>query len=268
MKSRIIIAAVALVVAGALTGCASRSPYAGAYLWWHYSGESRALYYQAFNAAQDFLDYEVKRVGPQVKVAVILDLDETVLDNGEAERLMFSHGKTYDAKAWANWVDQHRAMATAGAKAFLEHAAAMQSVEVFYISQRSEKQRQATLRNLEDLQFPMVDNRHVLLKTETKNKKEHRRDIAEERRPILFLGDDLNDLEDGLAPPRWEDERKAVDAHKDAFGRKFILLPNPMYGSWTSYLWKRDWREKRKADQAQKLLQSPYTLAPPPLPKD
>ena len=65
----------------------------GAILWQQSSGERRALSYQAFTLARKILDQDL-RVNRRIRKprAVIVDLDETILDNEIYEGMQVKNG--------------------------------------------------------------------------------------------------------------------------------------------------------------------------------
>jgi 5'-nucleotidase (lipoprotein e(P4) family) len=119
-----------------------------------------------------------------------------------------------------------------GALDFVKFAES-QRVEVFYVTSREKPDElQPTFKNLKNLGFPFADTMHLVLKTNM-NSKEIRRNILSEKYDILMLvGDNLADF-DIAYDTRGEDLGfEAVNRNKEKFGKKFIILPNPMYGPW------------------------------------
>src|SRR5712692_1050825 len=83
----------------------------GAVLWQQTSGERRALSYQAFALARLMLDqdFRVNRRNRKPR-AVVVDLDETILDNGRYEAKLLQDRVNYP-QGWTEWIN--RAEATA-----------------------------------------------------------------------------------------------------------------------------------------------------------
>lgn len=172
--------------------------------------------------------------------AVILDVDETVLDNSPAQAatLVNATGMFSDAE-WAAWVEQAKAKEIPGAAEFL-HAAAKQGVHIFYVTNREKDQEAATIRNLKAVGFPFADEEHVMVKNEQEgwgsDKTSRRRYVADRYRVLLLLGDDANDFVGGMrGDVRKRSER--LQSHEAHLGTKWILIPNPTYGSWENALW-------------------------------
>ena len=163
-------------------------------LWQKTSAEYRALAYQAFNLAQFRLQEELKK--PSEKpLAIIVDLDETVLNNSQFEALSILEDLDY-YNDFLEWVNKAGSSAVPGAVDFLNYVHDNQ-VEIFYISNRDEKFREGTINNLQKLRFPNVDNEHILLRNKDSNK-QPRRDLVESKfNVVLLMGDNLIDFLDG-----------------------------------------------------------------------
>lgn len=172
--------------------------------------------------------------------AVIVDVDETVLDNSPFDARMILEGGAFDPDAWAGWVDAAEAEPVPGALEFLREAA-RRGVTVFYVTNRdAPRQEEGTRRNLERAGFPLGSDRDVvLLRGEreewTSDKSSRRAAVAGEFRVLLVIGDDLGDFLPALLP--LEEREGLARRHADRWGERWILLPNPMYGSWESALW-------------------------------
>lgn len=174
--------------------------------------------------------------------AIIVDVDETVLDNSAFEGRMVRDRSRFSPTLWEQWVATKSATAVPGALEFLR-GAADRGVTVFYVTNRSAASEPATRANLESLGFPLSNATDVVL-TEgengwTSDKTARRTEIASRYRVLLIIGDDLADFMPGAkAPP--EDRRRAASKYDDRFGRSWILLPNPVYGSWERALYPPD----------------------------
>jgi acid phosphatase len=166
--------------------------------------------------------------------AVVLDLDETVIDNsGFAARRLFDASAPFEA-AWAAWCKEDREGAVPGAIAFLTDAHA-RGVTVFYVTNRTsdvEAVTRATLARLGAPLDPAQDT--VLTKNEhgwTDDKAERRRIVAARYRILLLVGDDLGDFTSGAGTT--VAARRDLARHvEERWGRTWIVLPNPTYGSW------------------------------------
>lgn len=168
--------------------------------------------------------------------AVILDLDETAIDNSKFEARVIRQGKTYDSATWAAWVNESAAGAVPGAADFLAYCKS-RGVTPFYVTNRDPDEQDGTRANLEKLGFPLtsdVDNLLVRGEREewkTSDKSPRRAWVASQYRVLLLLGDDLNDFAN--ARDKSQAERAAIISTNAArWGTQWFMLPNPMYGSW------------------------------------
>jgi 5'-nucleotidase (lipoprotein e(P4) family) len=118
-----------------------------------------------------------------------------------------------------------------GALSFLKYAAS-RGVQVFYITNRLEAERTATLANLQKWNFPFSDNDHLLMKTNLSSKDERRALVAARYSILLFLGDNLGDFTGIYDHQEYKKRNALVENHAPDFGRQFIVLPNSMYGEW------------------------------------
>jgi 5'-nucleotidase (lipoprotein e(P4) family) len=167
--------------------------------------------------------------------AVILDIDETVLDNSEGLERDIRMGVAYSEERWAQWCNERKATPVPGALDFTR-AAAAKGVAVFYVTNRDHGLEQATRDNLAAQGFPLDPGRDtVLTKNErpgwSSDKSSRRSLIAQDFRIVLLIGDDLGDFVQG-ARGTLATRRALDEANASMWGMKWIALPNPMYGSW------------------------------------
>ena len=244
---------IAVVAVSILAGCSSEQPangepangqptnaatqdlgshehLVGAVLWVQTAAEARALCYQAFNLAEMKLDEALQSQTGGEKLAVVVDIDETVLDNSPAYAEMIKTDGLF-GNCWLEWVGLAEAEALPGAGDFLDFAES-HGVEVFYVSNRYEGQREATMENLAGVGFPYVDDDHVLLREADSSKEGRRQAVAEDFEIALFIGDNAIDFADEFDDKSVSQRAAEVDALQDEFGNRFIVLPNPMYGDW------------------------------------
>ncbi|WP_242219865.1 5'-nucleotidase, lipoprotein e(P4) family [Bacillus cereus group sp. BfR-BA-01380] len=209
-------------------------------LWYQTSGEAKALYYQGYNIGTLKLDASLAK-GTSKKPAVVLDLDETVVDNSPHQAMSVKTGKGYPYK-WDDWINKAEAAALPGAIDFLKHAES-KGVDIYYISNRKTNQLDATIKNLERIGAPQATKEHVLLQEPKEKGKEKRRELVSQTHDIVLLfGDNLSDFIgfDGLST---QDRNKKVEELKAQFGEKFIVFPNPMYGDWEGSLYNYDFKK-------------------------
>jgi 5'-nucleotidase (lipoprotein e(P4) family) len=232
----------------------------GAVLWQQSSGERRALSYQAFALARMMLDRDLKMNRRLRKPrAIIVDLDETILDNGRYEGRLLKDRVNYP-EGWTEWINRAEATAVPGSVEFLNYAAA-RGVTVFYITNRNDVQKAGTGTNLKILGFPNVSDQTLLVQTDPKvsSKEPRRQSVAAKYRIVLLMGDDLNDFARVFEDSKTVESRLAAADHfKDQFGKRFIVLPNSMYGDWELAIYGYNFKlsEAEKAALRKKLLQA------------
>jgi 5'-nucleotidase (lipoprotein e(P4) family) len=237
LVSRLVLVVLGLTTA---TSCLSGQPTAergrydalSATVWLQTSGEYRALCYQAYQLAEWRLEADLRDSVRTKPRAVIVDIDETVLDNSPHQAKVMLTNTAYPAW-WKDWVDRADARAIPGALEFLKMAAARR-VSVFYVTNRSSDERAATLRNLRDLGFPDADTSHLLTRENGSSKEPRRRQVAATHDIVLLVGDNLADFSAAFDRQPLEPRNAAVDRLQREFGSRFILLPNPLYGDWES----------------------------------
>lgn len=205
------------------------------------AAEYKALCFQAYNIAQLRLDQSLQTTGKPK--AVVTDIDETFLDNSPYAAKQSLIGKDYDASTWGDWTALGQADTLAGALGFFKYAAA-QNVEVFYITNRDEKERAGTLKNLQKFGFPYADDAHLVMRQpgSSSSKESRRQTVLQTHEIILLLGDNLGDFS-ALFDKKNLDERSANTAiSAGEFGKRFIVLPNPSYGDWEGALYNYNYK--------------------------
>ena len=209
------------------------------------SAEYRALCFQAYNIAHLRMDnYSSQTALPK---AIITDIDETILDNSPYSVHQAYQGKEYETTSWYQWTDMVAADTMPGAGTLLKYAAS-KNIEIFYITNREEKERSSTLKNLQHFNLPNADDAHFFPRQTTSSKEDRRLNIMKTHEVILLMGDNLADFSK-LFDKKNEAERKAnTDKSVLDFGNKFIVFPNPNYGDWESSLYNFNF----KLSQAQK----------------
>ncbi|MBB6063053.1 5'-nucleotidase (lipoprotein e(P4) family) [Thermosipho japonicus] len=207
-------------------------------LWYQNAGEARAIAYQAYNFAKILYDMDLKEEST-LKRAVIVDVDETVLDNSPYDAGTIDTNNAYPI-GWNEWCEAKLATPIPGALEFLNYVA-KNNGEVFYITNRSDSLKKATIENLKNLGFPFADEKHVLTKSTTSDKEPRRKMVAENYRIVLLIGDNLNDFSSVFRHKTTSERNELVDEMKDKWGTKFIILPNPIYGDWEGAVYNYNW---------------------------
>jgi 5'-nucleotidase (lipoprotein e(P4) family) len=205
----------------------------GSYLWFQTSGEYRALSYQAYNLGKVLLerDLENKYNG---KRAVVFDIDETVLDNSFGGAWEVQNNIAWDQENFNRWVALKKAEAIPGVREFIQFAV-QNRVEPIFISNRSENQKEDTLLNFKRLNIPVKKENMYFLNGDW-SKESRRQAVLSKYHVVLYFGDNLGDFHKDWDNKTAEERRALVDQHREDFGEKFIILPNPLYGDWEKSL--------------------------------
>jgi 5'-nucleotidase (lipoprotein e(P4) family) len=200
------------------------------------AAEYRALCLQAFNIATLRVNENVTLTMGRPK-AIITDIDETILDNSPYEVHQTLQGKDYESATWYEWTSMSKADTVPGAASFLKYAAS-RGITIFYITNRDEKERAGTLLNLKKFDLPNADDAHLILRQGTSSKEARRQQVAASHDIILLLGDNLADFSSMFDKRPLYEREQNTNALSAEFGKRFILIPNPVYGDWESVVYK------------------------------
>jgi acid phosphatase len=199
--------------------------------WFRVAAEYRALASQAYRVAAERLPELSAGLAPQTW-AVILDADETVLDNSEYQRRRFMIDSAFTPASWTAWVNERKAAPVPGAIEFLRNVRA-RGGRVVIVTNRSEAECAATRDNLRTVGAE-VDAVLCQVGTESDKNPRFRRVEAGEAvggaplTVVAWVGDNIRDF-----PGMTQDARTNPRLLAE-FGVRYFILPNPMYGSWTS----------------------------------
>ncbi len=234
---------------GLQEGAAVRTHEAlNATLWAQTAAEYRASALQAYQAARRSLhraladttwtaaleQREQKGYG-SLPPAVVLDVDETVLDNSPYQAWLITAGTAYP-EGWEAWIEAREAAPVPGALAFTRFADSL-GVTVFYLTNRRHHQEAATRDNLERFGFPLRPDLDVLVTRgeredwASSDKGSRRQALADRYRLLLLVGDNLGDFVSGV-DTTLAARSALLDRHAAYWGTRWIVLPNPLYGSW------------------------------------
>ncbi len=206
------------------------------------SAEYRACCLQAFNWAafrvkERLAQPDVRSLQP----AVVLDLDETVLDNREYQTEQLRMQAAFDPERWANWEQngKERVGLIPGAKEFLLQIKSM-GVQPVYITNRNANSQSATMEILKAFELDVPDDCLLCADEKTgSNKTSRRAAITERFDVILLVGDNLRDFDELFrfnSELSIEARKQAVDQNSNAFGDRWVILPNPAYGEWNKVM--------------------------------
>lgn len=234
--------------------------------WVQTSAEYRAVCETVYRAAADKLDAALKEkhwdalvpeergnAATGLKPAVVLDVDETVLDNSPYQARLVRNGKEYDEVTWDQWVAEKKAKPVPGVVDFAK-AANAKGVTLLYVSNRAVHLKDATIANLKAVGLPVADDSVFLgLGTvvegceQNGSEKNCRRLLAGRKyRVLMQFGDQLGDFVQVVANTR-EGRGALYGEYEDWFGERWFMLPNPTYGSWEPALFNNDWIQPRDA---------------------
>jgi 5'-nucleotidase (lipoprotein e(P4) family) len=204
------------------------------------AGEYRALCLQAFNIAKLRVDEAVKKQKGkgQKPLAIVTDIDETILDNSPNAAHQSLRGKDYESSSWKEWSDMANADTVPGGFSFLKYASS-KGIQIYYITNRRAYERAATLENLKKFHFPNADSMHLFTRVypDSSSKESRRLFVGKKYNVILLLGDNLGDFSAFFDYKHLGERRENVDKLSYEFGSRFIVLPNPGYGDWESSLY-------------------------------
>ena len=217
-------------------------------LWYQNAAEVDALYQQGYNVATNKLK-ELLKQPTDKPYSIVLDIDETVLSNIPFQVKMVKDGTAFNPKLWDEWVQKAEAKPVAGAKEFLQFAD-KNKVQIYYISDRTDAQVDATIKNLEAQGLPVQGRDHLMFKKEGDKSKEGRRqEVIKHTNLVMLFGDNLVDFAE-FSTKSEADRDKMFEQLKAEFGDKFIIFPNPMYGSWESAVYQGEKKDGKGQSEA------------------
>jgi len=198
----------------------------------YYAAEYKALAYQAFNIGKVRLK-EIRNDDPgNMNLAVVVDIDETILDNSPYEAKMMLDKSGYSSESWTEWCNLEKAQAVPGAIEFLNYADSL-GFNIFYITNRKKKfVEESTIENVRKMGFPQLTEDRFLLRDGERSKESRRQAVSENYEIVLLAGDNLGDFYEDSSI--FSEREKLMISNKDHFGSRFIVLPNAMYGEWVS----------------------------------
>ncbi|GAB1616850.1 5'-nucleotidase, lipoprotein e(P4) family [Pseudomonas sp. NGC7] len=270
---------IAALLATLLTGCQQHPPandQLDAVLWTQTSVEHDLLFRQVYASATQHLDraladptWDALAHAPRalhgLPPALIIDIDETLLDNVPLNARSIINDRPYDYDAWYQWVDRAKALALPGAVDFLQ-AAARRGITPYYLTNRAPGQEQATLENLRRAGFPIDSSAQILTagtaiggcQASGSDKTCRRHWVGTQARVLMQLGDSFGDFMATRGS-----QQAQLDAARSYFawlGERWFLLPNPTYGGWYSapYQGREGLSEQQKRAFKHKVLKPQY----------
>lgn len=199
--------------------------------WVRTAAEHDAAYRQTYARAAERVEAMARGRAP-ASWAVILDADETLLDNSEYQRRRAARGLGYSSESWTAWVMEEAAPALPGAVVFTERVRSLGG-RVAVVTNRAERECDATRRNLEAVG---VSAAVVLCRAPGEDGKGGRFRRVQEGTAsaglpplevVAWIGDNIEDFPGGS-----QTRADGDPAFLAEFGVRYFVLPNPMYGSW------------------------------------
>jgi acid phosphatase len=234
-----------------------------AVLWVQTAAEYQAAARQAYRAAEETLEHALRDpnwtaaleqsrdlTGDYAKMppAVIVDLDETVIDNSVFQAQLTVQRRAYSEQNWQKWVEARRAGLVPGAREFVAFAHA-RGVAVYYVTNRSCDPGNAddpTAAQLRSFGLPVSPQR-LLCRTDSGDKSPRRKRVSQMYRVLLIIGDDLNDF--ATLPFDVAARAAFVTDMGRYWGERWFMIPNPTYGSWERSVGidlERKWKAMRR----------------------
>ena len=204
-------------------------------LWIQNAAEVKALDYQAYNIATKRLSLLTRRKVAGKRLAVILDIDETVLDNSPYQARNIIEQRSYTSENWGEWIQKRMAQSLPGVSDFIRFAHD-KGVEVFLVSNRKIKHLEDTYQNLVDRGI-QVKRENIFLRTTSNSKLSRRKTIEKKFNVVMLFGDTLADFHEDFEEASKKERDMLVEKYRDEFGKKYFILPNPMYGEWINSLY-------------------------------
>ena len=192
-------------------------------------------------------------------MAVIVDIDETVLDNSPYQARLIRDNKLFNDPTWVEWVREEKATAIPGALEFVR-AATARGVTIFYISNRNDDLRVPTLNNLRKLGFPIKDDAQFMGKgyavencVDKGSEKGCRRiQVSRGYRVLMQFGDQISDMV-SITDNSLEGREHAIKPYLGWVGERWFVLPNPSYGGWEPAFYNNDRSKSEEERRASKL---------------
>lgn len=235
-----------------LSNCRKSHEILSGVSWVQTSVEYRFACYQVFSHALKSLEQGLSDINWTAAIeqtggyqslppAIIVDVDETILDNSPFQARLVSKGINFNQDMWRNWVQETKAIPMPGAKEFLSSVRDL-GVHVFYITNR--ELEAPTVKNLQLAIDAKITANDVLCKKELdewgSDKTSRRAEIVKTHRVILLVGDDYNDFAFlGKVTPAERIEK--AFAHQSRWGKQWFILSNPIYGNFEKALYNYDY---------------------------
>ena len=226
MKKIFLIALTAICTLGCVN---SNSRKDHSMYWQKMSAEYYALCIQAYNMAKLKID-KALITSSKEPLAIIADIDETVLNNLPYNEMLIETGESFSQKTWSEWVNKQEATPIPGALDFFNYVED-QNIEIIYLSNRRVENYEPTKANLISAGFPFDDQTIMLLRDKDGNKESRRKQLSGYN-VLLLLGDNLSDFDERFYKKSNKSRIEGVNLLQQMFADRYILFPNLIYGTW------------------------------------
>lgn len=187
--------------------------------------------------------------------AVILDVDETLIDNSRYQVWMLKNNQSFSTKTWNEFCAAQISTAIPGAVEFVKYADS-KGVKVFYITNRDAVTEKDTRENMQKLGFPMGGNVDTFLMQNEQPgwgsaKSSRRAVVTKDYRVLLNIGDNFGDFDDRYRSSE-ADRIKAYEADMPYWGKQWLMIANPTYGSFDTAPFGHDFKKPREEQRKAK----------------
>ena len=188
------------------------------------SSEYKVLCEQIYKNAWDNLSSTLKTANAQS--VIIMDLDETVLDNSKYQIGLVKKNESYNPESWSKWVNIKEAELVPGAKQFIDSVRTTK-VRIIFLSNRMAKNEHPTMENMKSLNIYQDTDIFLLRKNKEDKKYVRRSEVINgsgrlknigAMQVLGYFGDAYHDFP--------EENQNYI------FGQNMFMFPNPMYGKW------------------------------------
>tara|TARA_Y100001970_G_C14092127_1_gene780617 strand:+ start:322 stop:990 length:669 start_codon:yes stop_codon:yes gene_type:complete len=199
--------------------------------WVRESNEYKSLCYQIYSNATTNLNRQVGANPYSLNnkdlstYAIVMDLDETVLDNSQYQVELLDKNESFNMTSWAKWVNREEAKLVPGAKEYIDVVRSY-GIQLIFISNRMDERLNATINNMKILDIYSESDIFLLRKNKKDKKTVRRNEIYNSTGRmanyntyivIQYLGDAMGDF------PSYDSKQFSIDQY---------IFPNPMYGKW------------------------------------
>tara|TARA_Y100001954_G_scaffold128174_1_gene137338 strand:+ start:434 stop:1099 length:666 start_codon:yes stop_codon:yes gene_type:complete len=191
--------------------------------WVTQSSEYSSVCEQIYNSASSVLQNQFEGVDRPV---IVMDLDETVLNNVQYQVELFEKSETYNPTSWNAWVNKELATAVPGARSFILDFKEKYEGRIVFISNRDASTIKATRNNLDNLGLLFEDDVFLLRKDKRDTKIVRRNEVIEgigrmqsygPQSVLAYFGDQIGDFPNDSS---------------FVFSLNNFIFPNPIYGKW------------------------------------